>query len=113
MYFSPPKPLDRSPPSGVLSFGSAPARCLDLDRVTTGFAYIYRLGKRSAVPDDFSHARIDRDRLPVLWAERIQGYLARGVSVFVFVLVINHYQGHGPATARALLSPLAAPVFVP
>ncbi len=82
-----------------------------LDLVTTDFAYIYRLGKRSAVPDDFSHARIDRDRLPALWAERIQDYLARGVSVLA--LVDNHHGGHGPATARALLSRLAASVPVP
>ena len=82
-----------------------------LDRVTTDFAYIRLLGKRSTVPDDFSHVRIDRGRELDLWAGRIRGYLAQGVSVFV--LVNNHYQGHGPATARALLSRLATPVSVP
>lgn len=78
-----------------------------LDRVTTDFAYIRLLGKRSAVPDDFSHVRIERDRELALWAERIRGYLAGGVTVFAFAN--NHYQGHGPATARALLSRVAAP----
>jgi uncharacterized protein YecE (DUF72 family) len=81
-----------------------------LDRVTTDFAYIRLLGKRSAVPGDFSHVRIDRDRELALWAGRIRGYLARGVTVFAFAN--NRYQGHGPATARALLSRLAAPASI-
>jgi uncharacterized protein YecE (DUF72 family) len=82
-----------------------------LDRITTDFTYIRRLGKRSAVPDDFSHVRIDRGRELDPWAGRIRGYLAQGVTVFVFVN--DHYQGRGPATARALLSRLATSVAVP
>ncbi len=70
-----------------------------------------QLGKRSAVPDDFSHVRINRDLELDLWAGRIRGYLAQGVTVFAFAN--NYYQGHGPATARALLSRLATPVPVP
>jgi uncharacterized protein YecE (DUF72 family) len=97
--------------------GTAPRDYLSFecrDFGATDFAHIRLLGERSAVPDDFSHVRhvrIDRDRELALWAERIRGYLARGVSVFVFVN--NHYQGNGPATARAFLSRLAVPVPVP
>jgi uncharacterized protein YecE (DUF72 family) len=82
-----------------------------LDRVTTDFAYLRLLGKRSAVPDDFSHVRIDRGRELDRWAGRVRGSLPQGVTVFAFVN--NHYQGHGPTTARALLSRLATPVSVP
>jgi len=82
-----------------------------LDRVTTDFVYIRLLGNRSAVPDDFSHVRIDRERELDLWAERIRGCLARGVTAFAFAN--NRHQGHGPATARALLSRLAAPASIP
>jgi uncharacterized protein YecE (DUF72 family) len=76
-----------------------------LDKVTTDFSYIRLLGKRSAAPDDFSRVRLDRERELNLWAERIRAYLDRGLQVFAFAN--NRFQGHGPASARALLTRLA------
>ncbi len=73
-----------------------------LDRVTTDFTYIRMLGKRTAIPDDFSRVRLDREPELTLWAERIRTDLARGLAIFAFVN--NRFQGHGPATARALLA---------
>ena len=76
-----------------------------LDKVTTTFTYIRLLGKRGDIPDDFSQVRLDRERELRLWAGRIRTYLERGLEVFVFAN--NRFQGHGPATARALLTRLA------
>jgi len=76
-----------------------------LDKVTTDFSYIRLLGRRSAVPDDFSRVRLDRERDLSLWAGRIRTYLDRRLEVFAFAN--NRFQGHGPATARALLTRLA------
>jgi len=73
-----------------------------LDRVTTDFAYLRLLGKRSAIPDDFSRVRLDREPELTLWAVRIREYLGHGITVFAFAN--NRFQGHGPATARALLA---------
>lgn len=73
-----------------------------LDRVTTDFAYIRLLGKRSAIPDDFSRVRLDREPELTLWAGRIRTYLPRGLAVFAFAN--NRFQGHGPASARVLLA---------
>lgn len=75
-----------------------------LDRVTTDFSYIRLLGRRSAVPDDFSQVRLDRGRELSLWAGRIRTDLDRGLEVFAFAN--NRFQGHGPVTARALLTSL-------
>ncbi len=76
-----------------------------LDRVTTAFTYIRLLGKRSDIPHDFSQVRLDRERELRLWAGRIRTYLERGLEVFAFAN--NRFQGHGPATARALLTRLS------
>ncbi len=74
-----------------------------LDKVTTEFSYIRLLGRRRAVPDDFSRVRLDRELS--LWAGRIRTYLDRRLEVFAFAN--NRFQGHGPATARALLTGLS------
>ncbi len=74
----------------------------ELDRVTTDFTYIRLLGKRTAIPDDFSRVRLDREPELTLWTERFRTYLARGLAIFAFAN--NRFQGHGPATARALLA---------
>lgn len=56
----------------------------------------------SAMPDDFSCVRLDREPALALWAGRIREHLGRGLTVFV--LANNRFQGHGPATASALLA---------
>ncbi len=76
-----------------------------LDRVTTDFAYIQLLGKRSTIPDDFSRVRLDLEPELAQWAVGVRKYLERGLTVFVFAN--NHLQGHGPAAARTLPGDLA------
>ena len=82
-----------------------------LDRATTDFVFIRLLGKRSLVPDDFTHVRIDRTKELDEWAEKIRAFAARGLEVFVFAN--NRYQGHAPATCRALAERLDLPVSPP
>ncbi len=53
------------------------------------------------MPDDFSCARLDREPALALWAGRIREHLGRGLTVFM--LANNRFQGHAPATTRALL----------
>jgi len=59
----------------------------------------------SAMPDDFSCARLDREPALALWAGRIREHLGRGLTVFM--LANNRFQGHAPATTRALLAKMA------
>jgi uncharacterized protein YecE (DUF72 family) len=71
---------------------------------TTDFVYIRLLGNRKAVPDDFSHPRINRDKELAHWCENIWRFLDGGLKVYVFVN--NRYQGHAPATTRELMERL-------
>jgi uncharacterized protein YecE (DUF72 family) len=72
-----------------------------LDEITARFTYIRWLGRREDIPDtDFSHVRINRDAQIVTWAEQIAGYLRAGITVYGYFN--NHYQGHSPASVRAL-----------
>ncbi len=82
-----------------------------LDRATADFVFVRLLGKRSLVPDDFSHARIDRAKDLEGWAEKIRALAARGLEVFVFAN--NRYQGHGPATCRDLAQRLGIALTAP
>jgi uncharacterized protein YecE (DUF72 family) len=77
-----------------------------LDEVTAPFVYIRWLGRREDIPDDdFSHVRINRDVQLDAWAEQIKGYLQAGLTVFGYFN--NHYQGHSPASVRAMQMRLA------
>lgn len=77
-----------------------------LDEVTAPFVYIRWLGRREDIPDDdFSHVRINRDVQLDRWAEQIKSYLKDGLTVFGYFN--NHYQGHSPASVRALQLRLA------
>lgn len=69
-------------------------------KLTAPFTYIRLLGDRRAVPDDFSHVRIDRERELSDWAGRIVQMLEEGIEVYTYVN--NRYQGHAPATALNL-----------
>ena len=77
-----------------------------LDEVTAPFVYIRWLGRREDIPDDdFSHVRIDRDNQLDSWSEQIKGYLQAGLIVYGYFN--NHYQGHSPASVRAMQMRLA------
>ena len=77
-----------------------------LDEVTAPFVYIRWLGRREDIPDDdFSHVRINRDVQLDRWAAQIKGYLKAGVTVHGYFN--NHYQGHSPASVRAMQLRLA------
>ena len=77
-----------------------------LDLVTAPFVYIRWLGRREDIPDDdFSHVRINRDAQLDAWAEQITRYAQTGVIVYGYFN--NHYQGHSPASVRAMQLRLA------
>jgi uncharacterized protein YecE (DUF72 family) len=73
-----------------------------LDRATTDFVYIRWLGNRKDIPDDhYETVRIQRDQELDRWSALITQFLDQGITVWGFAN--NHYQGHSPATVRALL----------
>jgi uncharacterized protein YecE (DUF72 family) len=80
---------------------------------TADFAYIRWLGDRRAITEDFSHVRRGYERPGDLdwWAQQIMELQAEGVTVFGYAN--NHYQGHSPATIRALQERLGLPVSQP
>jgi uncharacterized protein YecE (DUF72 family) len=72
-----------------------------LDELTCDYVYIRWLGRREEIPDDdFSHVRINRDVQLNAWAEQLSKYLREGVTVYGYFN--NHYQGHSPASVRAM-----------
>jgi len=71
-------------------------------RITADFTYIRWLGNRKDIPDDhYENVRIPRDREIAEWSDLISDYRDQGVAVWGFAN--NHYQGHSPATVRALM----------
>lgn len=73
-----------------------------LDRATTDYAYIRWLGNRKEIPDDvYDRVRINRDEELERWAGVIDRLLDQGVAIWGFAN--NHYQGHSPATVRAMM----------
>jgi uncharacterized protein YecE (DUF72 family) len=81
--------------------------------VTADFVYIRWLGDRRKLADDFSYVRPELQRAEELdwWARQIERMLERGLQVFAYAN--NHYQGHSPATIRAMQERLHLPVSVP
>lgn len=72
-----------------------------LNEATAPFVYIRWLGRREDIPDDdFSHVRINRDVQLDRWAQQVATYLKAGLTVYGYFN--NHYQGHSPASVRAL-----------
>ena len=72
-----------------------------LDQTTAPFVYIRWLGRREdIIDDDFSHVRINRDVQLDRWAEQVGRYLREDLAVYGYFN--NHYQGHSPASVRAL-----------
>jgi uncharacterized protein YecE (DUF72 family) len=80
---------------------------------TANFAYIRWLGDRTAITEDFSHVHAGFERKNDLdwWAERMKNMTAQGLDVFAYAN--NHYQGHSPATLRAIQQRLGLPVSQP
>jgi uncharacterized protein YecE (DUF72 family) len=77
-----------------------------LNETTAPFVYIRWLGRREDIPDDdFSHVRIDRDAQLDAWAGQIRAHLQAGLTVYGYFN--NHYQGHSPASVRAMQMRLA------
>ncbi len=75
-------------------------------RVTTDFTYIRWLGNRQDIPDDhYESVRIPRDRAIADWSDLIARYREQGVTIWGFAN--NHYQGHSPATVRAIMEKVA------
>ncbi|MEW5717012.1 MAG: DUF72 domain-containing protein, partial [Chloroflexota bacterium] len=74
--------------------------------VTTDFAYIRLLGNRQDITDEqFDRVRLNRDADLDRWSDLIADLNEKGVVVWGFVN--NHYQGHSPATVRALMERIA------
>lgn len=76
------------------------------DTVTAPFVYIRWLGRREDIPDgEFGHVRINRDVQLDRWAEQVKGYQRAALTVYGYFN--NHYQGHSPASVRALQARLS------
>jgi uncharacterized protein YecE (DUF72 family) len=71
-----------------------------VDVATAPFVYVRWLGDHDAPWEDFSRVRIDRNEELRAWAERLKPHVAAGRKLFGFAN--NHYQGHSPASARAV-----------
>jgi uncharacterized protein YecE (DUF72 family) len=70
-------------------------------RVTTDFTYIRLLGDHNAIPDEqFDRVRFDRTAELDQWVDAIIDLDEKEVVVWAFAN--NHFQGHSPATVRAL-----------
>lgn len=83
-----------------------------LSEATAPFVYIRWLGRREDIPDDdFSHVRVNRDVQLDRWAGQIAGHLRAGLTVYGYFN--NHYQGHSPASVRALQARLQHPADDP
>ncbi|MBM3129230.1 MAG: DUF72 domain-containing protein [Chloroflexi bacterium] len=78
-------------------YGSMPRSA----RATTDFAYVRLLGNRKDITDEqFDRVRLNRDADLDRWSDLIVALNEKGVMTWCFVN--NHYQGHSPATVRAL-----------
>lgn len=69
-------------------------------RITAPFTFIRLLGNRKQIPDDFSHARIDREDALNDWARRTLEMVSEGIDVYIYSN--NRYQGFAPATVTNL-----------
>ena len=77
-----------------------------LDTVTAPFVYIRWLGCREDIPDgEFGHVRINRDVQLDRWTEQVKRYQDAALTVYGYFN--NHYQGHSPASVRALQARLS------
>ncbi|MBI4769711.1 MAG: DUF72 domain-containing protein [Chloroflexi bacterium] len=59
--------------------------------------YIRWLGRRADI-ERFDRIQIDRNKEQAAWAERVRGFLERGIEVWAYFN--NHWAGHSPASPR-------------
>ncbi len=78
--------------------------------VTADFVYLRWLGRRSDL-QQFDRIQLDRRDEEAWWAERVAGFLERGLTVFGYFN--NHWAGHSPASARGFLQRLGRPAGPP
>jgi uncharacterized protein YecE (DUF72 family) len=83
-------------------YGSMPR----VARVTTDFTYLRLLGNHNAIAgEQFDRIRFNRDADLDRWGELIKELNEMNIVVWGFAN--NHYQGHSPATVRALMERMA------
>ncbi|MBD5633599.1 MAG: DUF72 domain-containing protein [Candidatus Eremiobacteraeota bacterium] len=108
-----------APDVQALLDGRAPARAIvdapfvpretmreTLRRTTVNFAYLRFIGDHDAFAR-FDRVGLSREREIAWWAAAIRDAMPRLERVFGYVN--NHYQGHSPATVRALHEALGVP----
>lgn len=77
-------------------------------RVTADWAYVRLLGRRKDFADEqFDRVRFNRDADLQRWSELMRELNEKGVTMWCFVN--NRYQGHSPATVRALIARIQTP----
>jgi uncharacterized protein YecE (DUF72 family) len=108
--------LDRLRARGV-ALAAAEGRWIRRDRVletlaepTAPFAYLRWMGPDRRLTD-FSRVQVDRDEELEIWARAMRGLPARVDTVYGYLN--NHFQGHGPASARSLQRLLSQPRVEP
>lgn len=106
-----PATLDLLRGHGV-ALACADGRWIRRDRVleaaahpTAPFAYVRWMGADRRITD-FSQVQVDRDGELEAWAEALRALSSRVTTLFGYVN--NHFQGHGPASARSLQGLLGA-----
>lgn len=70
-----------------------------VDRPTADFHYVRWMGPDRTLTD-FSRVQVERAAELAAWADAIRPLAARGIDCYAFVS--NFFEGHAPATARAL-----------
>ena len=73
-----------------------------LRELTADFTYIRWLGDRKKVEEPFDLVRVDRSSDVRLWTEVIRDFIVQDVTTFGYVN--NHYSGHSPETAKAIVA---------
>jgi uncharacterized protein YecE (DUF72 family) len=111
-----PVTLDRLRAQGV-ALACADGRWIRRDRMlaalaepTAAFAYVRWMGPDRRLTD-FSRVQADREAELEAWADAIR-HLGHRVGT-VFGYVNNHFQGHGPASARSIQRLLGQPGVQP
>jgi uncharacterized protein YecE (DUF72 family) len=111
-----PATLDRLRAQGV-ALACAAGRWIRADRVldvlaepTAPFAYVRWMGPDRRLTD-FSRVQVDRDEELETWAAALRGVIERVGTVYGYAN--NHFQGHGPASARSLQRLLGQPQVEP
>lgn len=77
---------------------------------TADFAYVRWMGEHRRIAD-FSHPQIDREREFAAWAQALEALASRVRTVYGYFN--NQYQGHSPASARAMQRLLGQAVVAP